>query len=319
MSTVLKMRRGTTAEHASFTGLQGEVTVNTTTNSAVVHDGVTAGGHALAKKSGDSFALAAGAAATPSISTTGDPNTGIYFPAADTVGIATGGIANVQFSGGSSPRITGDFSNATVANRVTFQTSITNGNTTVGALHAGGTATAAQFAAYGSVDPDNSSIGTLTAVGGADIRLQSTKSGSGTYLPMTFYTGGSERMRIDSSGNVLVTNVAGLGYGTGAGGSVIQATSKYTAVTLNKPCGKITTAAGALAANTTAAFTFTNSLIGANDVVVFAFADGNGYQYNVWPSSTTAGSVSVNLRNITGGSLAQALPINFAIIKGSAS
>jgi hypothetical protein len=44
------MRRGTTAEHASFTGLQGEVTVNTTTNSAVVHDGVTVGGHALAKQ-----------------------------------------------------------------------------------------------------------------------------------------------------------------------------------------------------------------------------------------------------------------------------
>jgi len=55
--------------------------------------------------------------------------------------------------------------------------------------------------------------------------------------PIVFYTNGAnERLRIDSSGNVLVTNPALLGYGTGAGGTVTQgATSgKLTAVTLNK-------------------------------------------------------------------------------------
>jgi hypothetical protein len=43
-ATQVKHRRGTTAQHATFTGAQGEVTVDTTTNSAVVHDGATAGG-----------------------------------------------------------------------------------------------------------------------------------------------------------------------------------------------------------------------------------------------------------------------------------
>jgi len=44
MASELKLRRGTTAEHATFTGAIGEVTVDTTSKSIVVHDGATAGG-----------------------------------------------------------------------------------------------------------------------------------------------------------------------------------------------------------------------------------------------------------------------------------
>ena len=50
MSKAIQRRRGTTAEHADFTGLVGELTVDTTKNTVVVHDGVTAGGHPLAKE-----------------------------------------------------------------------------------------------------------------------------------------------------------------------------------------------------------------------------------------------------------------------------
>jgi uncharacterized cupredoxin-like copper-binding protein len=53
MSTEVKHRRGTTAQHATFTGAVGEITVDTTKNTAIVHDGITAGGHPLAKDSGD--------------------------------------------------------------------------------------------------------------------------------------------------------------------------------------------------------------------------------------------------------------------------
>jgi hypothetical protein len=44
----IQFRRGTTTEHSSFTGLAGEVTVDTTKNTVVVHDGSTSGGYALA-------------------------------------------------------------------------------------------------------------------------------------------------------------------------------------------------------------------------------------------------------------------------------
>ena len=53
MAKLLKLRRGTTSQHSSFTGAEGEVTVDTTKDTLVVHDGSTAGGTPLAKESGN--------------------------------------------------------------------------------------------------------------------------------------------------------------------------------------------------------------------------------------------------------------------------
>ena len=64
MSTEVKHRRGTTAQHATFTGAVGEITVDTTKNTAVVHDGVTAGGYSLAKNSATEQFLGNAATAT---------------------------------------------------------------------------------------------------------------------------------------------------------------------------------------------------------------------------------------------------------------
>ena len=50
MTTQVQLRRGTTAEHASFTGVVAELTVDTTLNELVLHDGATAGGIAVARK-----------------------------------------------------------------------------------------------------------------------------------------------------------------------------------------------------------------------------------------------------------------------------
>ena len=53
MAKLLKLRRGTTTQHGSFTGAEGEVTIDTTKDTAVVHDGSTAGGTPLAKENMD--------------------------------------------------------------------------------------------------------------------------------------------------------------------------------------------------------------------------------------------------------------------------
>ena len=53
MAKLLKLRRGTTSQHSSFTGAEGEVTVDTTKDTAVVHDGSTAGGHPLVKENAE--------------------------------------------------------------------------------------------------------------------------------------------------------------------------------------------------------------------------------------------------------------------------
>lgn len=50
MSTAVQLRRGTTVQHSTFTGAEGEITVDTTKDTAVVHDGATAGGFPLLKE-----------------------------------------------------------------------------------------------------------------------------------------------------------------------------------------------------------------------------------------------------------------------------
>lgn len=50
MAIQIQLRQGTTTEHNTFTGAVGEVTVDTTKNTLVVHDGVTAGGHPVAAR-----------------------------------------------------------------------------------------------------------------------------------------------------------------------------------------------------------------------------------------------------------------------------
>ena len=51
MPSILKLRRGTTIEHASFTGEEGELTANTSKDCVVLHDGLTAGGFEVAMES----------------------------------------------------------------------------------------------------------------------------------------------------------------------------------------------------------------------------------------------------------------------------
>lgn len=109
-----------------------------------------------------------------------------------------------------------------------------------------------------------------------------------------------------------------IGYTSAAQGQVTQLTSKSTGVTLNTSAGQITMNNAALAAATNVAFTLTNSLISANDVIIVNVAGGNATAgtYNVFTSTLTAGSATIVLRNISGGSLSEAVVINFAIIHG---
>ena len=52
MSTQIQRRRGTTSEHSTFTGAAGEITIDTTKNTVIVHDGSTQGGFPLATEAG---------------------------------------------------------------------------------------------------------------------------------------------------------------------------------------------------------------------------------------------------------------------------
>ena len=117
----------------------------------------------------------------------------------------------------------------------------------------------------------------------------------------------------------IIGGSAKLGYDTGAGGTVTQLTNKSTGVTLNKPTGQITMNAAALAADTTVSFTLTNSVIAAGDILVLQNqATGTLGAYTI-NGRTAAGSATISVRNVTAGSLSEAMVISFAVIRAVTS
>ena len=107
-----------------------------------------------------------------------------------------------------------------------------------------------------------------------------------------------------------------IGYSAAAQTAVTQLTSKSTGVTVNTSAGQITMDAASLAATTNVTFTLTNNRLSAKDVIIVNVASANATAgaYNCWVSSMLAGSATITLRNITAGSLSEAVVINFAII-----
>lgn len=79
MAKLLKLRRGTTSQHSSFTGAEGEVTIDTDKETVVVHDGSTAGGHPVAAEdmANVSSASIAGRLGTGAIQGTQLENSGV--------------------------------------------------------------------------------------------------------------------------------------------------------------------------------------------------------------------------------------------------
>lgn len=115
-----------------------------------------------------------------------------------------------------------------------------------------------------------------------------------------------------STGSVSVTGTGALGYGTGSGGAVTQATGRTTGVTLNKTNGSIelVSAAGDTSA---ASFTVTNSTVAATDTVVVSQKSGTD-KYIVAASAVAAGSFEITFRTFSGTTTEQPV-FNFAVVK----
>jgi hypothetical protein len=113
------------------------------------------------------------------------------------------------------------------------------------------------------------------------------------------------------------------GYGTdsGVGSTVTQATSKATGVTIDKICGQITTHNASLGSGDSVAFRVTNSTVAATDVIMLSLASGGtaaAYDYGI--DKVGSGYFDIYLFNYNGGgALAEALVINFVVIKSVAS
>ena len=110
-----------------------------------------------------------------------------------------------------------------------------------------------------------------------------------------------------------------IGYPSGLGGAVTQATSKATGVTLSKPCGTITTHNASLAGAAEVDFIVTNTFVAITDVVLLSIQSGPSTgTYVASVSAVAAGSFTVTVSNL-GATAGEALLINFAVIKAAAA
>jgi hypothetical protein len=126
---------------------------------------------------------------------------------------------------------------------------------------------------------------------------------------------GSSSLTFDTTNGLRTT--LPFGYAAGAGGTVTQATNKSTGATLNTRCGTVTMNGAELAADTTVSFTLTNSQIEATDVVMLNHASAGTAGAYTLNAQAAAGSASINVRNVTGGALSEAIVIRFAVIKAT--
>lgn len=115
-------------------------------------------------------------------------------------------------------------------------------------------------------------------------------------------------------GGLVAGGTSGVGYGFGAGGSVTQASSRTSSVTINAVCGAITlvSAAGSSSYQT---FTVTNSTVAATDVVVVNQKSGTD-KYLTFVTGLTTGSFNITFAT-TGGTTTEQPIFNFAVIKAS--
>jgi hypothetical protein len=110
MATQVQFRRGTSAQHQTFKGALGEITVDTTKSSCVVHDAVTTGGFPLLREDGTNSSFALGSLSSCALKFASDANTGIISPGPDQLSLVTGGVARLTIDSAGAVTIPGNVS-----------------------------------------------------------------------------------------------------------------------------------------------------------------------------------------------------------------
>ena len=126
----------------------------------------------------------------------------------------------------------------------------------------------------------------------------------------------SQTKTVALGGLLSASPTSGVGYLIGAGGSVTQATSKITGVTLDKVTGRITMNNAALASNAIVSFTCSSTAVELNDTPTIAVQSPRK-KYIAWVSGVFAGGFDISVQNVSGGSLSEAVILNYGLFKGA--
>lgn len=297
MATQVQFRRGTTAEHASFTGAVGEVTVDTTLDTLRVHDGATAAGIRIAKYSE--------LPTTFSFTVEADDSAG--------VSVSTDGTGTLRFAGQNSITTSTD-SAGTLSielDKSIDVNTISSGDSTAVTINDGLIVTG-DFAFDGGVAV--STILDEDAMGSDSASALATQQSIKAYvdsqvssLSSTSITEGNSNVTVADSGTGTVTvTIDGSTHSTFAAAGITLATGAFVGNVTGDVTGNVTGSSGSCTGNSATATEATNVTVTANntanETVYLTFVDGatgtqgietdTGLSYN--PStnvlSTTASS-----------------------------
>ena len=138
-----------------------------------------------------------------------------------------------------------------------------------------------------------------------------------TNTRLDFYYQGTRVGHINASGDLALA--AGT-LDVEDGGEEDQLTSKSTGVTLSTNSGQITMDDANLSDDTEISFVVTNTNVAATDVIIVNHGSaGTMGAYVVQASNIGSGTFEISIKNVSGGTLGEAIVINFVVIKGASS
>lgn len=276
---------------------------------------------------GDAVPIPDGTVAAPGLFFASDTNTGIYRIGADSIGITCGNSLAIAFGATTiKPQFQIQATDAVASPPYSFELDPDTG------VAWSGVANTLAFVCGGAAVVTVSAVGIFAPNGavGAPSHTFSGDPDTGVYRDaadsLALTTGGGNRMVIASIGADFTVGVRsghatqGIGYLTGAGGTVTQATDKSTGVTLNKATGAITMNGASLAGGAIVSFTVTNSAVAAADFVDAIHASvGTPGTYAVEVTSIASGSFTITVSNRTGGALSEAIVLRFIVFKAAST
>jgi hypothetical protein len=184
--------------------------------------------------------------------------------------------------------------------------------------------TAGLISATGNVVGNNLSVinaltvGTVISASSIDTQVLTTnriRSDDSTFVEIE--DGARIEGSVETTGSILSSGTAGVGYTTGAGGTVTQEDSKSDPVTLNTISGEITMDSAQISGDATVAFTLNNSVVANTDVMILNQVGGGNVGFYSFNAICAAGSANIAVHNMTNTNRSDAIVIRFAVIKAA--
>jgi hypothetical protein len=192
-----KLQSGDTA--ASLTITSADINGGSIDGTAIGASTASTGAFTTLSASGVAT-VSAGSVSAPAITTSGDSNTGIFFPAADTIAFTEGGVESMRINSSGNVGIgntnPGQALSVQRTGEVNFELASTSSGSSELVQKGAGSSVARHVLAASGQTAYSNSFEILQEVGGQATFNNRANS------PIALFTNNTERMRIDSSGNV---------------------------------------------------------------------------------------------------------------------